>query len=252
MRDPIKYGEFFHVANTTEKWKDQMNWDFLIYEDKYSECLEKFIVKNKFGIGSPCGKGMLVSPEFGQLFMTILAGEISYQEELTPVTDQRGYFKFANRSRLSSRKETRETLEVLASYKMLVPNLNTLSIQKLIKFRNENESERRDFNKVFTKIMSENDDVLDLTQLREHFEELNHYHEIFNGKLAVDTVRIVLKAILAYNSPSDIIGAAIMSETLLDAAGVSFSAIEGFKSNAHRSRKMVKGANYFTNLKALE
>lgn len=78
METPYNRSMLFNEPNILRKWNNQSNWDYLIYEEKFSFEWSNFCVENN--LGRKVNDGILLSEELAFLFMTYLAKELAFRD----------------------------------------------------------------------------------------------------------------------------------------------------------------------------
>ena len=160
-----------------EAWKNPHNWNHELFAEKFNgtfknKCIEK-------GLGMESTRGIITSKELTQLYMTVLADDISIEKGGSPITDSRKYDQLSTYLRVKNHNE-----EEMLKYANIVidislpKNINKIDLKKFIEFRNDSglNELRKSFNKSlvkFYKSMEEN------TYPYEYIESLKKTHADF-------------------------------------------------------------------------
>ncbi|WP_281631529.1 hypothetical protein [Flavobacterium luteolum] len=136
----------FDSANLIRKWQNPENWNFNVYEEKFSSGWAEYCIYNK--IGRRTDTGILLPEELAFLFMTYLAKEIAFEESAAIITDNNKYDNFTNYSRSTTPRINHTTKFAKGIFNLLIPqNLAQIPVDKLIKFRNDNREYLKEFNR---------------------------------------------------------------------------------------------------------
>jgi len=131
---PSLYSNMLNVANPLNTFRNQDKWIFKIHEEKFNGAFKDYCLGNF--LGKETDGGILVSKEIAYLYMTILADEISYEEKTNPITDIEGLDKLTNYLRIKDSKDLLNAFQITIDF-VLPKNISQLSIEKLIKLRND-------------------------------------------------------------------------------------------------------------------
>jgi hypothetical protein len=135
----------FNIVRLKEKWQNSKNWDFHVYEEKFSYDFIEFCKRHN--IGKRTGDGLLLPEELAFMFMTQLAKEIAYDKDAAIITDNIRFDDYTNMSRTFSRSTQVRNRFAKGVVNLLIPqNLGEVDFRKLIKFRNVNRKLIRTFN----------------------------------------------------------------------------------------------------------
>jgi hypothetical protein len=135
LKHPTDFVPFFRTNNFLEKWKNPINQDYLLFNEKYTPAWEDFCKKNKFS--QDTSRGIFISEELCFIYMTLLAQAISDQKGISPITDYRRLDILS----IFSRKEKRGLLKnnwkiAEGIFNIKLPsNINQISIDSILKLR---------------------------------------------------------------------------------------------------------------------
>ncbi len=145
LNNPYKRSFLFNSVNIYRKWKDENNWNYTIYSEKFSHQWKEYCVNNK--IARLTNDGLEMPKELAFLFMTYLAQEISHERNGSIITDNIEFDNYSNFSRTQSPDLRIRNKFMKGIINLLVPaNISELSIDELIKFRNKNRERIKAFN----------------------------------------------------------------------------------------------------------
>lgn len=137
LNAPLDRSLLFGQANVLRKWKEPNEWNYLIYEEKFSFHWEHFCTGN--GLARHINGGLLLSEELAFIYMTFLAKEISFRESAAIITDNNRFDNFTNYVRFTEPTINRKTRFAKGLFNLIVPkNLSEIPIETLINFRNRN------------------------------------------------------------------------------------------------------------------
>lgn len=161
----------FNYKNLQRTMNDDRN--YLIYSDKFSNDFEYFCTNNN--LGTKNDDGLLVSEELGFIFMQHLAQEISYKTNSSIITDNQKFNNYANYERIATQslKKKIQLAENIIEIK-LPQNINEISFDKLISFRNKNIQLIKTFSEHIQKI--EQYKINDTTT----YSFIKEYNEIYS------------------------------------------------------------------------
>ena len=129
--------------NITMRMKAPALRTFEIYEKKFCLKFQNYCISE--GLGERSENGLLVSEIFANIYMTLLAQELSYIRNVSPITDNPAlnrYGIFTQTIKPEIQNEN-DLFECVINQK--VPDLNNISFDKLLKFRNKNDAFLREF-----------------------------------------------------------------------------------------------------------
>lgn len=239
---PEQYRDKLNSINPVRQFKDQSQWNFKLYEEKFNVpfkyfCLEEELAKETNG-------GILLSKELAEFFMTYLADEMAFDLKTSPITDN------PNLDRLSSYLRVRGNEELLQAANTVInislpTTLSQLDIQKLIEFRNDTSIQdlRKSFNKELNDYIENIENEFDITEFAKHLEKTNKEFVkemgLFFGGLATATLGGIV--LLQNSEPNYIELAKAMVEGTSLIIGGGYSMGQSWKLNADRrnARKFI-------------
>lgn len=143
----------FRQTNIRRKWENSANWNYLIYQEKFSYEWINFCRDNN--IGRQVDEGLLLPEELAFLYMTYLAKEIAFKESAAIITDNQRFDNFTNYSRSTTPLINTRNRFAKGIINMLVPvNLSEIPINRIIEFRNRNRVLISSFNQELTNIQN--------------------------------------------------------------------------------------------------
>jgi len=104
IRYPERYYRTFYSRRIDMNLKDRSQHTFLLYGEKYSYDFANFCLQN--GLASESPKGVLLNPDLGNIYMTILSNTISEMNNIHCITDNSNMQKYNIFSRYSNFKHT--------------------------------------------------------------------------------------------------------------------------------------------------
>lgn len=147
LRNPGYYSRRFYINNGTEtiidKWRNDQNQTFEVFEEKYSHEFVHFCMENGFGHFSQ--NGMKLPKELSQIFMALLAKSIGDSEtnRLSPITDLGKLDYISNVLRQPQRDDENVTLARNVINVFLPRNLNRLSVDDILQLRTSNNFDNK-------------------------------------------------------------------------------------------------------------
>ncbi len=142
LSHPERYCEIIGNKDFLDSWRDSKSYNYTIFSEKYSLSFERFAEENQLGIR--CIEGIRVNKTLGLIYMSLLTSIISDRINISPITD---YSSMHNISILT-RQVNQQSEEGIAIAKGLIKlqlpkNLNEISIDKIIDYRNSNGFKER-------------------------------------------------------------------------------------------------------------
>lgn len=132
--------------NVQRSWRDERNWTYQIFSEKFSYQFGEFCEKER--IGRRNGDGLILPKELAFLFMTHLAKEISYERSVSIITDNIEFDDYLNYSRVYSPQIRNRNKFMKGIINLLVPaNISEIGFDRLIEFRNKNRERIAAFNR---------------------------------------------------------------------------------------------------------
>ncbi|GAB3899975.1 hypothetical protein [Spirosoma agri] len=191
LRNSHQISSLFNRVNINRDWKNPATWDYQIYGEKYSFSWGEFCEQEK--IGKLNDDGILLPKSLAFIYMTHLAKEIAFDRDGNIITDNLEYDSYTSYSRIKSTNSNIRDKFMRGIINIIVPkNLNSISFNKLIEFRNNNRELISAFNSQINIIESSISNGLTEQQF------IDNYTSTFNDitkeviKLGVDMVTIPL------------------------------------------------------------
>ena len=161
--------------NLVEKIKDEDSWHYEIYERKFSWDFRRFCLDEKIGKNSD--NGLLVSKELASIYMTLLAQELSYIRQVSPITDRKDLDRYGTFTQTLDFdvKSNIELIEGVIDRK--VPNLEAISFQKLLDFRNKNGDFLVEFRNEFERYLDKIGEGKEATKFINNYKKMYKEYE---------------------------------------------------------------------------
>jgi hypothetical protein len=135
LSHPERYRDIFNRANIARVFMNQKQWNFKLYQDKYSMEFVHFCKDNK--LGKEVDGGMLLSEDLANFFMVHLADVIAYKTKATPITDLKHLDRMVSHYRMNNVPQTELIDTAQATIKLKLPaKIETIGLDKIIQFRN--------------------------------------------------------------------------------------------------------------------
>lgn len=196
-KEPDFYRDLFDVPNIIRKFKDNDNWNYEIFSEKYNSSFQEYLIKKEYAYESP--NGIITSPEIAQLFMTLLANRTAQSGNTNPITDT-AKFNTLSLALNEKNKNNTDNIQQLAQsvIDIKIPKqIDNISFDKLIEFRNTDgilelrNAFNKNLNKFYTSI-EENKDPNDfIKSLEEYHKSYTAEIVLFFGAVAVVTIDAV-------------------------------------------------------------
>ncbi len=131
---PERYSPVFHSSQINNIWRNSKYFNYTIFEDKYTDELESFLIKNKLATKSH--EGIILSKSLGFLYMSIFAHIISDFKEMPPITDISDLDRFSMFLRHVSKISREKTTVAQKIIELKLPDkLKEISIENIITLR---------------------------------------------------------------------------------------------------------------------
>ena len=245
----FRHSSIFNKSNLIRDWRKQENWNYQIYSEKFSVHLRDFIVSENYGIEND--NGLLMPQEMAFVFMSFLANEISFENDLDIITDNKKYSDFTYLRKIKVNSKSKVDDFKKATIKLVLPkNISDISFKNIITFRNNNRKK--------IKILNEHIDLIgeSISNGLSEMEFIKSYKSIFNEfskellLLGIGSVTIPLGTYMLIKNPESLdieyVKEALEGIALLFGGGYSLK--KSYKDR-HRNRQVKK---YLTNLGKLE
>jgi hypothetical protein len=143
-------GEFISRAsrnplydNAQRQWRNRNNNDWEIYSGKMSYKLQEMLLENEWALKTE--NGLNVNPELASQYMTLLANIIAGNRNIPTITDKKMPVNFSSMNMHVSREINRYNRVITLSNEVeifLPRNIEEISIEEIIEFRNNPENSR--------------------------------------------------------------------------------------------------------------
>lgn len=181
LKNPTLYSPVFHSSQIDTVWKNKERFSNTIFEDKYTDELQYFLIKN--GLAERSHEGLSLSRELALLYMTIFAQAISDAKEISPITDLKDMDRFSIFIRHKNQTEKDKFIIAQKIVELKLPDkIETIPLDKIIELRR-----RDDFKiklKAFhssLKVFLENED--EDKSAEKFIEKHKHIYNEFNKEL---------------------------------------------------------------------
>lgn len=174
LKNPMDFRQILG-NNLIEKIKDEESWNFEIYERKFSYGFKKFCLHER--IGRDSDNGLVVSKELANIYMTLLAQELSYSRQVSPITDRENldrYGTFTQTLDLEIKSDI-ELVEGIINRK--VPNLKEISFSELLDFRKNNDAFLVEFRNEFERYLDSIGEGKDPSKFINNYKKLYKEYE---------------------------------------------------------------------------
>lgn len=199
LKNPYRYNDIFHTANVVREWKNVGQWEYEVFDAKYTYDWKSFCLES--GIAQESRNGLLMSKKLALLYMTILAKEVAYYRNASPITDVEELDNYAIFSQTQRPGVDKQIDLAKGIIDLKIPNLNEVSIHRLIDFRNEHRGKLRQFNAELDKFYTGVSNAESPEKFVSNFE--NVYSELKNQFLSigVSLTTLTLGAWILINKP---------------------------------------------------
>jgi hypothetical protein len=129
--------------NPQRQWRQRSNTDWEIYSGKMAYKLQEMLLENEWAMKTE--NGLNISPELASQYMTLLANIIASNRNIPTVTDKKMPVNFSSMNRNVNREINRDKRVITLSNEVdifLPRNIDEISIEEIIKFRNDPENSR--------------------------------------------------------------------------------------------------------------
>jgi len=202
----------FKTTRLKEKWQDVTQWNYLIYEEKFSYDFVQFCKDNK--IGKRISEGLLLPDELGFIFMTHLAKEIAYDRDASIITDHIKFDDYTNISRTISKGTQKRNKFAKGIINLIVPqNLGYIDFNQLIEFRTKNRELISVFNHEIDRMQ---ESIGNAVTERSFIDSYNHIYSEISKTVLLTGIGIASLPFAAYiliNNPNAL-AAEYVKETL--------------------------------------
>jgi len=241
LENPERYQTQFLNIN---KWKEENNWRYLIYSEKFSYVFEDFCIQNNLGIKR--NKGLLVSESVGYIFMQNFANEISNQTNSSIITDSKKFEAYDSYKNIQNLEisSTHQLAESVINLKIPL-NIKDIELSNIINFRNEHRELIKEFQDSLEKIEQKPNDISAL----KFIGEFDNIYNTSMQKIISISGGVIGTSFNIYSSLED--GILDFGE-LSSIGGELIATGYGIKEIIDETRNKRKCVKYFANLKILQ
>lgn len=249
LNAPERRSFLFNSANIYRKWKDENNWNYTIFSEKFSTQWADYCIDNK--IGKLTNEGIVLPKELAFLFMTYLAKEIAHERNGSIITDNIEFDNFSNFSRTQSPDLRTRNKFMKGIINLVVPsNISELSIGELITFRNNNRERIKAFNREVDKM--ENSITNGVTE-RDFIDSFNNTYSELTREVLLTGIGLASIPLAAYMliQNKDALSTEYSKE-ILGALGIGIGGYYTVKQALLGTRDKRMSRRYFANLERLK
>jgi len=135
LRRPSAYKDIFKYDNVVDVWRHRDSQRYTIFEDKYTDTWEHFVINNK--IGHHVKEGVAVSKSLGLVFMTLLAQAVSSKVQIPPMTDLPELDRFSILTAQTSPADQAGFQVAQGIINVTLPaNIDSIEVTDVVNFRN--------------------------------------------------------------------------------------------------------------------
>jgi hypothetical protein len=137
LKHPPAYSAVFFCPDVVAVWRDPKNWQYTLFEDKYTKAWENFCLTNRLAKRAP--EGLLLEKSLGLVYMSILAHAISEHRGVSPLTDYPEMDQISLITRRASPLTPQRIHVARGIIKLQLPaDLARIDVEKVIKHRQRN------------------------------------------------------------------------------------------------------------------
>lgn len=248
IRQPYRRSQLLNRINVTRDWRNEENWNYQIFAEKFSYQWGEFCEEN--GIGRRNAEGLELPRDLAFIFMTHLAKEISFERNGSIITDNIQFDNYSNFSRVLNPRIINRNKFIKGIFNLVVPaNISEISFPTLIEFRNRNRERIAAFNRQIDNI---EESIGEGITEREFVDSFNNiYSELTNEVLqtGIGLASIPFAAYILVNNPTAL--SAEYSKEILGALGIGIGGTYAVKRALFNTRERRLCKKYLTNLERL-
>lgn len=249
LNEPYRRSFLFNRINVQRDWRNQDNWNYQIYSEKFSFHFGEYCEDH--GIGQRNGEGLLLPKELAFLFMTHLAKEISHERNGAIITDNVEFDNYSNFSRVHDPRIRTRLKFMKGIVNLLVPaNLSEIPFDRLIQFRNQNREQIQAFNRQIDLI---EESIGNGITEREFIESFNAIYSELTREIVlmgIGLASIPLASYVLINNPEAL--TAEYSKEILGALGIAIGGTYAVKRALFDTRDRRSCKKYLTNIERLK
>lgn len=249
LSNPYGRSPLMNRINVQRSWKDERNWTYQIFSEKFSYQFGEFCENEQ--IGRRNGEGLILPKELAFLFMTHLAKEISYERNGSIITDNIEFDNFSNYSRVFNPETRNRNKFMKGIINLLVPaNISEIGFDRLIEFRNQNRERITAFNNQIN-ILEES--VGDGVTERQFINSFNDIYSDLTREIVlmgIGLASIPFATYMLINNPQAL--SAEYSKEILGALGIGIGGTYAVKKALFDTREKRLCKKYLTNVERLK
>lgn len=248
LDEPYRRSFLFNRVNLQRDWRNQDNWNYQIYSEKFSYQFGEYCEDQ--GVGQRNGEGLLLPRELAFLFMTHLAKEISHERNGAIITDNVEFDNYSNFSRVHDPRIRTRLKFMKGIVNLLVPaNLSEIPFDRLIQFRNQNREQIQAFNRQIDII---EESIGNGITEREFIESFNTIYSELTREIVlmgIGLASIPLASYVLINNPDAL--SAEYSKEILGALGIAIGGTYAVKKALFDTREKRNCKKYLTSIERL-
>ena len=239
----------FNRHNLEHSWKNKESFNFQLYSRKFSPQWGEFC--EAAGIGIKNNQGLLVPYELGFLYMTHLAKEISFERDLSIITDNKLYDHYTNFHKVFNQKVRIRHQYMKGIVELKLPiNISEIPFNKLIEIRNKN----RNHISVLNNLIDELGDLIDGGISDKEF--INQFNRVYAELMSVFMINglkfiAIPFAFYVLIKDPDVIKSEYVKETLA-ALGIYGGGIFALRKSLKETKAKRDVKKYFANISKLK
>ena len=249
LNTPYERSPLMNRINVQRSWKDERNWTYQIFSEKFSHQFGEFCENEQ--IGRRNGEGLILPKELAFLFMTHLAKEISYERNGSIITDNIEFDNFSNYSRVFNPEIRNRNKFMKGIINLLVPaNISEIGFDRLIEFRNQNRERITAFNNQINLLEESIGDGVTEKQF------INSFNDIYSDLtqeivlMGIGLASIPFATYMLISNPQAL--SAEYSKEILGALGIGIGGTYAVKKALFDTREKRLCKKYLTNVERLK
>jgi hypothetical protein len=248
-RHPQNYAGIFSSPDITQNWRSKENWQYTLFEQKFTPAWMDYCVREGFGKRIP--EGLVLDRSLGLLYMSILAQAVSESRELPSLTDNAEMDKISIVTR-GAKPVTPKSIRVgKGLIELRLPaNLSGIPLEKIIKHRATGgfKTKLHAFHKELGQyIKAVEDGIAD----GDFFETRGNLLKDFSDELVKVAAESVPWIISVHVALSTLAGAPETVTVLADMGVLAVNSVIGFRENWEHTRSKHFTRKYLVDLENL-
>lgn len=135
-KHPEQYRDKLNHINVIRNWKDETNWNYQLYEEKFNYTFKNSCINKGFAKASD--HGMKLSKSLAELYMTFMVEEVAHDNIASPITDNVKLDNFSTYLRTKDIKNDAYINAAKTTVEIILPqDINDIELDRIIEFRNE-------------------------------------------------------------------------------------------------------------------